>query len=100
MPKRCHLVPAGRVYAVCAGVLALVAAVRVLDPAVPFDDASFGAGYLAASDRSLVRDALGWPGVTPATLCGNLYERDGAHDGLLRVDFVAGCTRGIGDVME
>ena len=68
------------------------------------DDAPYRAGYVAASDASFVREAMNRPMVTSTGLCDELLlaralvASDAA--GIVRRDFVNGCTQAIATVME
>jgi hypothetical protein len=100
MPEPYHHVSAGRVSAACALMLAIAAAVALVSVDGPRDEASFGAGYAAVSNRALVRHAMGVPGATPAAFCVRLYETDTLTRGVVRDDFLDGCSRAVGDAME
>jgi hypothetical protein len=100
MPEPYHQVSAGRASAACALMLAIAAGFQFVSGDVSHDEASFGAGYAAVSNRALVRSAMGVPGATPAAFCVRLYETDTLTRGVVRDDFLDGCSRAVGDAME
>jgi hypothetical protein len=87
--------------AACVVLLATLAAAHVLGDDRPVPDASYRAGYAAATQTHEVAgrtaDAFG---PRPATWCEHLFE-DRRHEAdLAREAFVDGCTRAVADAME
>lgn len=69
----------------------------------PRDDVSFDAGYRAASNGTLIREAMAAPRTTSAALCNSLVKRafithEPPH--IVQDDFISGCTRAVAEAME
>ncbi len=68
----------------------------------PRDDASYEAGYRAASNGALIREAIA-AHTTSTTLCDTLVKHALITDQPPRIvqdDFISGCTRAIAEAME
>ncbi len=80
----------------------LLAAVSAATGSSDRDDASFKAGYTAASDASFVRSEM-TTGTTSSALCNTLVERmlaEADSTAVVRADFLSGCTRAVAEAME
>jgi hypothetical protein len=68
------------------------------------DAASFAAGYTAASDTNLVRDAMSIHGATSSSFCDRLvaHALQNLPSGvvIVRADYLGGCRRAVSDAME
>lgn len=103
MTVSCTEISAGRVSAISAVLLMVLAVVETVIGSDVSDDASYRAGFVAASDASFVREAMSRPMVTSTGLCEELLARAlSASDasGIVRRDFVNGCAQAIATVME
>ncbi len=87
----------------CAGLLVLAMGVHVVIGDHGRDDASYQAGYRAASDTALVRKAVIAAHTTPAALCTSLATQAVTAQPtrpLVQDDFISGCTRAVAEAME
>jgi hypothetical protein len=93
-----------RIRVTCAVLLALVAILEVGSGHDRPDDVSYGVGYNEAPKARVIRSVMTRPGVTPTSLCANLWEHfllNGDSTGaVIRQDFLRGCKHAIGDAME
>ncbi|UNB49836.1 hypothetical protein [Mycolicibacterium sp. YH-1] len=96
-------ISAGRVSAISVALLMLLTSVNAVMGSAVHDDASYRAGYVAASNSALVRAAMARPEMAPATLCDTIVQRALVGDDstwIVRSDFIRGCTRAIAEAME
>ncbi|CDO10437.1 hypothetical protein BN977_05270 [Mycolicibacterium cosmeticum] len=84
---------------VSAALVAVLALAEIASGPHQRDDASFRAGYAAASNGTMVRAAMTEPGVTPTVFCDALAEKNSVP-GIVARDFLAGCRRAVADAME
>lgn len=97
------VISAGRVSAISVALLLLLTSVDAAMGSEPRDDASYRAGYVAASNGGLVRAAMNRRETSPLTLCNIVVERAlvaGDAPRIVRSDFIRGCTRAIAEAME
>lgn len=102
VPRSRAEVSAGRAGSVCAVLLVLAIGVHVSLGSAPRDDASYEAGYRAASHSTLIRETI-TAHATPSTLCNTMVEHALRADEPPRIvqdDFISGCTRAIAEAME
>lgn len=95
--------PAGRVIVVGAALIVLLAVAEIACGSHGRDDTSYRAGYAAASNGTVVREAMTGPGMTPSVFCDALVETmlsKGGSTNIVTIDFVTGCTRAVAEAME
>ncbi|KGI66011.1 hypothetical protein MJO55_28230 (plasmid) [Mycolicibacterium rufum] len=88
---------------IAAALLVLLVAAELSIGSDDRHDRSYHAGYVAASHGSWVRDAMATRGMTSSTLCESVADRTLTGDeavGIVRGDFIDGCTRAVAEAME
>ena len=81
----------------------LLVAVELSNGSDGRDERSYEAGYAAANDGSLIRDAMATTDMTSSMLCEFFVDRALSADqpvGIVRGDFIDGCTRAVAEAME